>query len=129
MIRLLQATVALLLATQLFTPSVAAQSERWMTLPPTSSLPPPAKFVGEVSAMWAKQPNWTQSDLAKVKVPTWIVDADHDEAIERTNTLLMAAAIPKAGLLLQPEVSHFSMLQAPEQFSDDILRFLARRWD
>jgi len=86
------------------------------------------KFVEEISAMWAKQPNWTEDDLAKITVPTWIVDADHDEAIERTNTLLMAAAIPKAGLLLQPEVSHFSMLQDPVQFTADVLHFLDRKW-
>ena len=86
------------------------------------------KFVEEISAMWAKQPNWTEYDIAKIAVPTWIVDADHDEAIERTNTLLMAAAIPKAGLLLQPEVSHFSMLQDPAQFTADVLHFLDRKW-
>lgn len=87
------------------------------------------KFVDEISTMWATQPHWTANDLGAVKVRTWIVDGDHDEAIERSNTEFMAQSIPAAGLLLQPEVSHFSMLQAPEQFSDDILRFLARRWD
>ena len=86
------------------------------------------KFVEEISRMWASQPHWTKDDLAKITVPTWIVDADHDEAIERTNTLLMAAAIPKAGLLLQPEVSHFSMLQDPAQFTADVLHFLDRSW-
>jgi pimeloyl-ACP methyl ester carboxylesterase len=86
------------------------------------------QFVEEISGMWSKQPHWTQGDLAKIKVPTWIVDADHDEAIERTNTEFMAGAIPKAGLLLQPEVSHFSMLQDPAQFTADILRFLGRTW-
>ena len=40
----------------------------------------------------------------------------------------MADAIPKAGLLLQPEVSHFSMLQDPAQFTADVLRFLERSW-
>ncbi|HEY2872342.1 MAG TPA: alpha/beta hydrolase, partial [Reyranella sp.] len=61
-------------------------------------------------------------------VPTWIVDADRDEAIERSNTELMAGAIPRAGLLLQPEVSHFSMLQDPLGFTEDVMRFLARKW-
>ena len=86
------------------------------------------KFLGEISTMWATQPKWTAKDLGAIKVHTWIVDADHDEAIKRENTEFMAGAIPDAGLLLQPEVSHFSMLQAPGQFSDDILRFLDRRW-
>ena len=78
--------------------------------------------------MWAKQPNWTKADLASIKVPTWIVDGDHDEAIDRGNTELMADVIPGAGLLLQPEVSHFSMLQAPDQFTADVMRFLERKW-
>ena len=55
-------------------------------------------------------------DLATIKVPTWIVDGDHDEAIKRENTEFMAANIPGAGLSIQPEVSHFSFLQDPEQF-------------
>jgi pimeloyl-ACP methyl ester carboxylesterase len=87
------------------------------------------KFVEEISTMWATQPNWTAADLAAIKVHTWIVDADHDEAIKRENTVFMAGAIPNAGLLLQPEVSHFSMLQAPQQFTDDVKRFLDRKWD
>ena len=87
------------------------------------------EFVEEISTMWATQPNWTAADLSGIKVRTWIVDADHDEAIKRENTEFMAREIPNAGLLLQPEVSHFSMLQAPDQFGADILRFLARKWD
>ncbi len=84
------------------------------------------QFVKEISHMWETQPKWTVEQLGRIKVPTWIVDADHDEAIERSNTELMAGAIPNAGLLLQPQVSHFSMLQDPGQFTADIERFLAR---
>jgi len=57
-------------------------------------------------------------------VPTWIVDADHDEAIKRDNTLFMADTIPGSGLLIQPEVSHFSFIQDPQQFNADVLHFL-----
>jgi pimeloyl-ACP methyl ester carboxylesterase len=39
---------------------------------------------------------------------------------------LMAAEIPNAGLLLQPAVSHFSFIQDPEQFNNDVLHFLER---
>jgi pimeloyl-ACP methyl ester carboxylesterase len=86
------------------------------------------EFVEEISDMWAKQPKWTKADLAKITVPTWIVDGDRDEAVERSNTEFMAGAIPSAGLLLQPEVSHFSMLQDPAQFTSDVLHFLERTW-
>jgi pimeloyl-ACP methyl ester carboxylesterase len=87
------------------------------------------KFVDQISTMWATQPNWTAANLAAIRVHTWIVDADHDEAIHRSNTEFMAREIPNAGLLLQPEVSHFSMLQAPGQFTADVQRFLDRKWD
>ena len=36
----------------------------------------------------------------------------------------MAAEIPGAGLLIQPEVSHFAPLQDPEMFNRDVLHFL-----
>jgi pimeloyl-ACP methyl ester carboxylesterase len=82
-------------------------------------------FLDQISKMWATQPNWTADQLKSIKVPTWVVDADHDEAIKRENTLFMADNIPGAGLLLQPQVSHFSFLQDPQQFNTDVLHFLA----
>ncbi len=81
-------------------------------------------FLAQITKMWETQPNWTAADLKRIAVPTWIVDADHDEAIKRENTEFMAAQIPNAGLLLQPEVSHFSFLQDPDQFTADVLHFL-----
>jgi len=81
-------------------------------------------FLGQIEKMWQTQPNWTADDLKKITTPTWIVDADHDEAIKRENTEFMAASIPGAGLLIQPAVSHFSFIQDPDQFSAGVLHFL-----
>jgi pimeloyl-ACP methyl ester carboxylesterase len=81
-------------------------------------------FLAQITKMWETQPHWTADDLAGIKVPTWIVDADHDEAIERDNTLFMADHIPGSGLLIEPQVSHFAFLQDPEQFNADVLHFL-----
>jgi pimeloyl-ACP methyl ester carboxylesterase len=82
-------------------------------------------FLEQISKMWETQPNFTKEQLNAVKVPTWIVDADHDEAIKRDNTEFMAAQIPGAGLLLQPRVSHFSFIQDPQQFNENVLHFLS----
>jgi pimeloyl-ACP methyl ester carboxylesterase len=101
---------------------IARAGEEYKRLSPT-----PTKykaFVNQITKMWETQPHWTAADLATIHVPTWIVDADHDEAIKRENTEFMAAHIPGAGLLIQPEVSHFSFLQDPQQFNDDVLNFL-----
>ncbi len=84
-----------------------------------------ASFVSQITRMWAVQPHFTDTELGSIRVPVWIVDADHDEAIRRENTLYMADHIPGASLLIQPGVSHFSFLQDPEQFTRDVGHFLA----
>jgi pimeloyl-ACP methyl ester carboxylesterase len=105
-----------------FNAFIARAEQEYEKLSPT-----PTKyktFLAQIEKMWETQPNWTAADLHRIAVPTWIVDADHDEAIKRENTEFMAREIPNAGLLLQPEVSHFSFLQDPEQFTADMLHFL-----
>jgi pimeloyl-ACP methyl ester carboxylesterase len=82
-------------------------------------------FLAQITKMWETQPQWTADDLHGIKVPTWIADADHDEAIKRDNTLFMADNILGSGLLIQPEVSHFSFIQDPAQFNADVKHFLA----
>jgi pimeloyl-ACP methyl ester carboxylesterase len=81
-------------------------------------------FLAQITKMWETQPHFTADDLHRITTPTWIVDADHDEAIKRSNTLFMADHIPNSGLLIEPRVSHFAFLQNPQQFNDDVLHFL-----
>jgi pimeloyl-ACP methyl ester carboxylesterase len=105
-----------------FTAFIARAEQEYRILSPT---PDGYKaFLIQIEKMWASQPHWTARDLGTIRVPTWIADGDHDEAIKRTNTEFMAAKIPGAGLLIQPQVSHFSFIQDPDQFTADLLHFL-----
>lgn len=70
-------------------------------------------FLAQITRMWATQPHFTAAELEGIKVRTWIVDADRDEAIQRQNTLFMADHIPGSGLLILPQASHFAFLQDP----------------
>jgi pimeloyl-ACP methyl ester carboxylesterase len=81
-------------------------------------------FMGQVTKMWETQPHFSADDLHRIHTPTWIVDADHDEAIKRPNTLFMADQIPGSGLLIFPEGSHFAFLQDPGPFNASVLHFL-----
>jgi pimeloyl-ACP methyl ester carboxylesterase len=81
-------------------------------------------FDAQIEHMWATEPHFSDAQLAGIRVPVWIVDGDHDEAIKRENTLYMADHIPNACLLIQPGVSHFSFMQDPEQFTRDVEHFL-----
>ncbi len=107
-------------------PTFAAYIERagqeYTRLSPTPTEYP--AFVEQIGHMWASQPNWSDGDLAKIKTPVLIVDGDHDEAIKREHTEYMAAAIPGAGLLILPNVSHFAFLQDPGLFNAALEHFL-----
>lgn len=51
--------------------------------------PTPEAFeaiAGEMSKMWATEPNWTDAQLGTIKSPVWIVDGDHEEFIKREHT-------------------------------------------
>jgi pimeloyl-ACP methyl ester carboxylesterase len=84
-------------------------------------------FLAQITNMWNTQPHWTKADFAKISVPTWIVDADHDEMITHDQPRKMADWTPGAGLLIEPDVSHFAFIQNPAQFDADIERFLNER--
>ena len=81
-------------------------------------------FVEQISRMWAEQPNWTDAELKTIDTPVLVVDGDHDEAIKREHTEYIAATVPRAGLLILPNVSHFAFLQDPKMFNFAILHFL-----
>ncbi len=80
-----------------------------------------------VEAMWRREPNYTPDDLRAIRVKSWIVDGDHDEAIKPEHTKEMAALIPGARLVIEPATSHFGLLQNPPGFYADVARFLAEK--
>jgi pimeloyl-ACP methyl ester carboxylesterase len=81
-------------------------------------------FVAQISKMWASQPNWTDAQLKAITASVLVVDGDHDEAIKREHTEYIASTIPRAGLLILPNASHFAFLQDPELFNYALLHFL-----
>ena len=114
--------VADIVQSPVFNVYIARAEKEYQALSPT---PDQYKsFFDQISKMWETEPHFTAEQLRGITVPTWIVDADHDEAIKRANTEFMANEIPNTGLLLQPQVSHFSFLQDPQQFTSDVLHFL-----
>jgi pimeloyl-ACP methyl ester carboxylesterase len=81
-------------------------------------------FLKQIQAMWAQQPNWTREQLQRITVPTAIADGAHDEAIQRAHTEYLAHTIPHAKLVILDDVSHFGMLQNPQEFGATVLAFL-----
>jgi pimeloyl-ACP methyl ester carboxylesterase len=108
-----------------FTAFIARASCEYGELSPTPTQY--QAFLAQIEKMWASQPHFSAAQLRGIKTRTWIVDADHDEAIKRVNTDYMAATIPGAGELILPDVSHFAFIQDPVMFNAALLHFLAGR--
>jgi pimeloyl-ACP methyl ester carboxylesterase len=80
-------------------------------------------FVDDVSLMQRTQPNYSADDLARITVPVFIVQSEHDEFIKREHAEYLAHAIPDAELIVLDGVSHFAPLQRPQQFNAAMLQF------
>jgi len=65
--------------------------------------------------------------LKAITASVLVADGAHDEAIKREHTEYIAATIPRAGLLILPNASHFAFLQDPELFNYAIFHFLGDR--
>jgi pimeloyl-ACP methyl ester carboxylesterase len=83
-------------------------------------------FEANVFKMWSSEPTYSDSQLQAISVKTWIADADHEEAIARSDTDRMFHLIPNARELILPGVSHFAFLQDPSLFAGAVIAFLQR---
>jgi pimeloyl-ACP methyl ester carboxylesterase len=83
-------------------------------------------LVEAVTAMQRTQPNWTEADLASLRLPVAIVAGENEEFIKREHLDMLARAIPGATRIELPGVSHFAPIQNPDLFNSALLDFLAR---
>lgn len=84
------------------------------------------EFSEAVGLMQRTQPNYSEQDLAQIRVPVAIVQSEQDEFIKREHAEYLARNIPNAEFIFLPGMSHFAPLQRPEQFNRAMLGFLGR---
>ena len=82
------------------------------------------EFAEAVSLMHRTQPDYSKTDLARIRPPVRIVHAEHDEFIKPEHGAYLAESIPHATLSILADVSHFAPLQRPEQFNAALEDFL-----
>jgi pimeloyl-ACP methyl ester carboxylesterase len=84
------------------------------------------ELVKDLSLMQRMQPNYSATELSKIRVPVVIVQSEHDEFIRREHAEYLARSIPNAAFVLLDGVSHFAPLQRPEQFNTAMLAFIGK---
>ena len=109
------------------TPVFAAYSSRckaeYRTLSPEPDKWP--ELIAGLRATWHSELNITKRKLGTLKCPTTMCVGQYDEIIKWERAQDMAQAIPAGRFVLLPDVSHFGMLQNPEQFNRALAEFLA----
>ena len=83
-------------------------------------------FLGGVGAMWATEEPGGMAALGGIAAPTLVVQSEHDEAIRSEHARAIADAIPGAGYLELPGVSHFALFQDPDGYTAAIRDWLAQ---
>lgn len=82
-------------------------------------------FSDAMFTMLTNEPNYTAEDLGKIKGPRIaIADGEHEEAIKPDHTAYLAKSIPGAKLIILSAVSHFALMQKPEEFNAAVVAFL-----
>lgn len=82
---------------------------------------------GAVTEMWATQPNFSEAQLASIKVRTAIVIGDHDEVIRQDHTEYLAKTIPGAKLIVLPGVGHMAPIEDPSAYVSAVESFVDQR--
>jgi pimeloyl-ACP methyl ester carboxylesterase len=89
--------------------------------------PTPGDYKGlqvALRPMWRTLPNYTNAQIARIKVPTLVLDGDHDEIIRQDHQKELASLISGAKLVFLPNSSHFALFQQPAAFNEAVLAFL-----
>lgn len=85
-------------------------------------------FSDAMFKMLTTEPNYKAQDLGKIKGPKIaIVDGAREEVIKPDHTAYLAKSIPGAELIILPDVSHFALMQKPDEFNAAMLAFLSEK--
>ena len=81
-------------------------------------------FLGNISQMWATEPDLTADQLGNIGVPVLLLDGESDEAIYTEHTKEMASLIPTSELKFVSGTGHFGLWDRPAEMNLAILEFL-----
>jgi pimeloyl-ACP methyl ester carboxylesterase len=79
-----------------------------------------------IEKMWETQADFSESQLASIKVRTVIAIGDHDEVVPRDVAEWQAKTIPGAKLIVLPGVGHMAPIEDPSGYVNVVKSFVDR---
>ena len=76
-------------------------------------------------AAWSKGEGSSWDRLGELVLPVLVANGAHDLMIHSFGTYSMARRLPQAKILLYSDAGHGFLFQHADDFSDEVLRFLA----
>ena len=83
-----------------------------------------SQLSSALARMWREQPEISPDQLHRISSRTLVMDGRHDEIIRADHAAYIASRIKESRIWIQPDASHFAMLQAPNAFNDALISFL-----
>lgn len=82
------------------------------------------KIFEKERSMWLKLPIDSLEDIRKIKVPTFVLAADHDEYIKLSHIKKLASALPDGRLKVYKNADHMLPVNRSKEVNHDIMQFL-----
>jgi pimeloyl-ACP methyl ester carboxylesterase len=76
--------------------------------------------------LYGQEPSLTPAKLGAIKSPTIVADGAHEQFIAQAHTAMLAHLIPRAQLVILPNVSHGGPQQDPAAFGAAVASLLDR---
>ncbi|HLO90543.1 MAG: alpha/beta fold hydrolase [Chloroflexota bacterium] len=77
----------------------------------------------KLESLMEKYPNFTPAQLKTINVPFLVVAGDHD-LISFDQTMALYTNLPKSQLFIAPHASHLVLVENPDLFNGEVIRFL-----
>ena len=82
-----------------------------------------AKRKKEIISLMIDQPQFSDSEVRKIKIPTFVIVGEHD-MIKQAHTDKIVSLIRNANLEIIPHADHFAAEKLPNKFNAAVMRFL-----
>jgi pimeloyl-ACP methyl ester carboxylesterase len=78
------------------------------------------RLLSDLRVMWKREPSYTARELRRVKTPTVVVIAEHDETVKTQHSRELADMLDNSQTVFLPGLSHYAPWQDSARFNEAV---------